>query len=159
MKPYVNLDAVKNGQVFNIPIGLTMFEQLSVFSSVFLCDQANKLYPQYFSFDVQKQIQDISKEFFGVELTEREVKNMLAGTISWIGLVVPHIVRLMVGRDTRKTIPMCMIFGACFMIAADIISRVFTAAEIPLSAVTGFFGTVVFVVLLFVRRNTLCEND
>lgn len=82
-----------------------------------------------------------------------------AGTISWIGLVVPHIVRLMLGRDTKKTIPMCMLFGATFMVIADILSRVFTAAEIPLSAVTGFFGTIIFVVLLFLRRNTIYEND
>ena len=82
-----------------------------------------------------------------------------AGTISWIGLVVPHIVRLMVGRDTRKTIPLCMLFGATFMVVADIISRAFTAAEVPLSAVTGLFGTIIFVVILFVRRNTINEND
>ena len=78
-EPYKNLDAVKNGQVFNIPIGLTMFEQLGVFSPVFLCDQANKLYPNYFNYDVKKQIQDLSKEFFGVELTDAEAQNMLNG--------------------------------------------------------------------------------
>ena len=78
-EPYVNLDAVKNGQVFNIPIGLTMFEQLSVFSPAFLCDQANKLYPNYFNYDVKKQIQDLSKQFFGVELTDTEAQNMLDG--------------------------------------------------------------------------------
>lgn len=82
-----------------------------------------------------------------------------SGTISWIGLVVPHIVRLTVGRNTKKTIPLCMIFGATFMIIADIFSRTFTAAEIPLSAVTGFFGTIIFIVLLFIRRNTLHENN
>ena len=82
-----------------------------------------------------------------------------AGTISWIGLVVPHIVRLMVGRDTRKTIPRSMLFGATFMIIADILSRTFTSSEIPLSAITGFFGTIVFIVILFVRRNTINEND
>lgn len=83
----------------------------------------------------------------------------IAGTISWIGLVVPHIVRLTVGRDTTKSIPLCMIFGAAFMILVDIISRTFTASEIPISAVTGLFGTVIFVALLFVRRNTIHEND
>ena len=82
-----------------------------------------------------------------------------AGTISWVGLVVPHIVRLLVGRDTRKSIPFCMIFGAVFMIVADVLSRTFTAAEIPLSAVTGFFGTIIFVVILLLRRNTIHEND
>lgn len=83
----------------------------------------------------------------------------ICGTISWIGLVVPHIVRLMVGRNAKKTISLSMIFGATFMVLVDIISRAFTAAEIPLSAVTGLFGTIIFVVLLFARRNTLNEND
>lgn len=82
-----------------------------------------------------------------------------AGTISWIGLVVPHVVRLLVGRNTKKTIPLCMVFGGTFMILVDIISRCFTASEIPLSAVTGFFGTIIFVIILFARRNTLNEND
>ena len=78
-EPYKNLDAVKNGQVFNIPIGLTMFEQLGVFSPVFFCDQANKLYPNYFNYDVKRQIQDLSMEFFGVELTDTDAQNMLNG--------------------------------------------------------------------------------
>lgn len=78
-EPYVNLNAVKNNQVFNIPIGLTAFEQLSVFSPVFLCDQANKLYPNYFSYDTKKQIQDLSEDFFGVRLTDDEANNMLNG--------------------------------------------------------------------------------
>lgn len=78
-EPYVNLNAVKNNQIFNIPIGLTMFEQLSVFSPVFLCDQANKLYPNYFSYDTKAQIQALSKEFFGVDLTDTEAQNMLNG--------------------------------------------------------------------------------
>ena len=66
------------------------------------------------------------------------------GTISWVGLIIPHIVRLLVGRDAKRTIPLCVTFGATFMIAVDIISRSFTDSEIPLSAVTGLFGTVVF---------------
>ena len=82
-----------------------------------------------------------------------------AGTISWIGLVVPHIVRLLVGRNTKNSIPLCIVFGANFMVLTDIISRCFTAAEIPLSAVTGFFGTIIFVVILFIRRNTISERD
>lgn len=82
-----------------------------------------------------------------------------SGTIGWVGLVVPHIVRVLVGRDTKNAIPMCILFGATFMIITDILSRAFTAAEIPLSAVTGFFGTIVFVVFLSVGRNTIREND
>ncbi len=78
-EPYCNLNAVKNNQIYNIPIGLTMFEQISVFSSVFLCDQANKLYPDLFNYDVKIQIQEISKDFFGIVLTDEEANNMLNG--------------------------------------------------------------------------------
>ena len=83
----------------------------------------------------------------------------LAGTISWIGLVIPHIVRLCVGRDTTKTIPLSITFGASFMIISDILCRAFTAAEIPISAITGFFGTIVFIAIMYARRNMLHEND
>lgn len=78
-EPYVHLNAVKNGQIYNIPVGLTMFEQISAFSSVFLCDQANKLYPELFRYDVQAQIKEISQEFFGVAITDDEAQNMLNG--------------------------------------------------------------------------------
>lgn len=81
-----------------------------------------------------------------------------SGTIGWIGLVVPHIMRLFVGRNTQKTIPLCIIFGACFMIVVDMLSRCFTTAEIPLSAVTGLFGTIIFVIVLLVRRRTINER-
>lgn len=80
------------------------------------------------------------------------------GTISWIGLVIPHIVRLIVGRDTRKTIPLCISFGATFMIIVDIISRTFTDSEIPLSAVTGLFGTIIFVCILMHKRKEISHD-
>lgn len=80
------------------------------------------------------------------------------GTISWVGLVIPHIVRLIVGRDTTKTIPLCISFGAIFMIIVDIISRTFTDSEIPLSAVTGLFGTLIFVIILIYKRKEI-SND
>lgn len=75
-----------------------------------------------------------------------------SGTISWIGLVIPHIVRLITGRNTKQSIPLTIIFGGTFMILADVISRSFTSAEIPLSAVTGLFGTVIFVIILMAKR-------
>lgn len=81
------------------------------------------------------------------------------GTISWIGLVIPHIVRLMVGHNTKRTIPLCITFGGSFMILTDISSRTFTDSEIPLSAVTGLFGTVVFVIILVIRRRDIYEHQ
>lgn len=80
------------------------------------------------------------------------------GTVSWIGLVIPHIVRLIAGRDAKSTIPLCITFGATFMIMVDILSRTFTDSEIPLSAVTGLLGTVIFVIILFIKRRKLNEH-
>jgi iron complex transport system permease protein len=75
-----------------------------------------------------------------------------SGVVSWIGLVIPHIVRLIVGRDTRRSIPLCITFGGIFMIIVDILARSFTKSEMPLSAVTGILGTVIFVIILIIRR-------
>ena len=80
------------------------------------------------------------------------------GTVSWIGLVIPHIVRLIAGRDAKRTIPLCITFGATFMILVDILSRTFTDSEIPLSAVTGLLGTVIFVIILIIKRRKLYEH-
>ena len=80
------------------------------------------------------------------------------GTISWIGLVIPHIVRLLAGRDAKRTIPLCITFGGTFMILVDVLSRSFTDSEIPLSAVTGLLGTMIFVVILVIKRRKLNEH-
>lgn len=80
------------------------------------------------------------------------------GTVSWIGLVIPHIVRLIAGRDAKRTIPLCVTFGGGFMILVDILSRWFTDSEIPLSAVTGLIGTIIFVIILIVKRRKLNEH-
>ena len=73
------------------------------------------------------------------------------GTISWIGLIIPHIVRLLAGRDAKRTIPLCITFGGTFMVVVDVLSRTFTDSEIPLSAVTGLLGTVIFVVIIIIE--------
>ena len=78
-EPYTNLDAVNNNMVYNIPIGLTMFEQLSVYSPVFLCDQANKIYPDHFNFNIVQMVKDITNEYFSITLTDTDVYNMLNG--------------------------------------------------------------------------------
>ena len=74
------------------------------------------------------------------------------GTISWVGLVIPHIVRLITGRETQRSIPLCITFGGIFMVIVDILSRTFTISEIPVSAITGLLGTAVFVIILLIKR-------
>ena len=81
-----------------------------------------------------------------------------SGIVGWIGLIIPHLVRLLVGRDSKKTIPLTNMFGATFTIVCDIISRSFTASEIPLSAVTGFLGTPIFIAILYARRKTIYDK-
>ena len=70
------------------------------------------------------------------------------GIVGWVGLVIPHISRLIVGRNTQRSIPFTCILGGLFMIICDILSRSFTFSEIPLSVVTGFLGTPIFVIVL-----------
>lgn len=74
------------------------------------------------------------------------------GVVSWIGLVIPHLVRLLVGRKNRNTIPVAVFIGATFMVVVDIVSRCFTKQEMPLSAVTGLLGTVIFVLIVLLKR-------
>ena len=83
----------------------------------------------------------------------------ISGVIGWIGLVVPHIARLLVGRNAKSSVPISLIFGGCFMIVVDIISRSFTSTEIPLSVVTGFLGTPIFLVMLYMKRGVVNERD
>ena len=80
------------------------------------------------------------------------------GVVSWIGLIVPHITRLITGRNTCYSIPFTITLGGSFMILIDILSRTFTVDEIPVSAVTGLLGTLVFVIILFHNRGEICES-
>lgn len=80
-----------------------------------------------------------------------------AGVIGWVGLVVPHISRLLVGRNTTKSLPLTIFIGAIFMLICDIVSRSFTFSEIPLSAVSGFIGTPIFIGILAFKKGD--KND
>ena len=93
--------------------------------------------------------------FFVTFLTACSVS--FCGIIGWVGLVIPHIVRLIIGRNSKNTIPIIIFVGAIFMILSDVISRSFTFSEVPLSVITGFIGTPIFVYTLYVRRNKIGE--
>lgn len=72
----------------------------------------------------------------------------LAGTIGWVGLIVPHIARLLVGPAHRRLMPVCACIGAVFMIATDTAARSLTPAEIPLGVVSDLLGVVIFILVL-----------
>jgi len=72
----------------------------------------------------------------------------VSGIIGWIGLVIPHIGRMIVGNDNRYLIPASMSIGACFMILIDNIGRMITGSELPLSILTALIGGPFYVYLL-----------
>ena len=75
------------------------------------------------------------------------------GLVGFVGLIVPHIVRLLVGSSYRRILPISVVFGAAFLVLADTIARtVIAPSELPLGVVTALVGAPVFVVILSVRR-------
>lgn len=76
---YANLNAVKNNKVYTIPVGFTMFEQISAMTPIFFCDMANKLYPTLFDYDVAEMVKASVKEYFGTTLTDTQVEYVLSG--------------------------------------------------------------------------------
>ena len=72
----------------------------------------------------------------------------LAGTIGWVGLVIPHAARLLVGAPFTRVLPLSLVLGAAFMLAVDTICRTAFATEVPPGVATAFVGTPVFIALL-----------
>lgn len=76
----------------------------------------------------------------------------IGGPISWVGLVIPHLCRLLVGSDTTKLMPLSILMGASFMMFIDTLARSLTSAEVPLSVLTGFIGTPLYLALLLLGK-------
>ena len=72
----------------------------------------------------------------------------LAGAIGWVGLVIPHAARLLVGAAFARVLPLSLVLGAGFMLAVDTVCRTAFANEVPPGVATAFVGTPVFIVLL-----------
>ena len=72
----------------------------------------------------------------------------VSGVISWVGLVIPHLTRRMVGNNYRHLIPASALFGAVFLLLVDNLSRNLFAAEIPIGILTSFIGAPFFLYLI-----------
>jgi iron complex transport system permease protein len=73
----------------------------------------------------------------------------VGGPVGFIGIVVPHLVRLMVGADHRIVLPASALFGAAFLIGCDVVSRTIMAPiEIPVGIITAVIGGPFFLWLL-----------
>ena len=77
----------------------------------------------------------------------------IGGPVGFIGIVVPHLVRLMVGADHRVVLPASALFGAAFLVACDVVSRtVLAPLELPVGIITALIGGPFFLWLLVRRR-------
>jgi len=72
----------------------------------------------------------------------------VSGIIGWIGLVIPHLSRLLVGHDHRRLLPAAAILGAAYLVAVDTLARTASSAELPLGVLTAIVGAPMFALLL-----------
>lgn len=72
----------------------------------------------------------------------------VSGIIGWVGLVVPHMARLLVGPEFSRLLPVAALFGAAFMLVIDTIARTLSTIEVPPGILTAVVGTPVFIALL-----------
>lgn len=76
----------------------------------------------------------------------------LSGIIGWVGLLVPHAARLLVGPDFGRLLPLAMLIGAAFLLAVDTLCRSVATIEVPPGVLTALVGTPVFLWLFAVSR-------
>ena len=81
----------------------------------------------------------------------------VAGTIGWVGLVIPHVGRMLVGLDNRRLLPASCLIGAIFLLAVDTVTRNVGQAELPISILTGAIGAPFYAWLLYQQRARLRE--
>ena len=76
-----------------------------------------------------------------------------AGRIGFVGLVIPHCVRMLVGTDHKKVVPLSALIGAIFLIWVDVCCRVLLKGnELPVGVLTGIIGAPVFIYLMIRRK-------
>ena len=72
----------------------------------------------------------------------------VAGLISWVGLIVPHLARRLFTSDSRYSLAGSMLIGALFLLISDTIGRTLLSSEIPLGIITSLFGAILFIIIL-----------
>lgn len=79
----------------------------------------------------------------------------IAGTIGWVGLVIPHLGRMIVGSDNRWLLPAACLIGGIFLLLVDTVTRIIGPAEMPISILTGIIGAPFYAWLLYRQRMNL----
>jgi iron complex transport system permease protein len=76
----------------------------------------------------------------------------LAGMVGWVGLIIPHVARLVVGPNNLRLLPTSACMGALFLLATDSLSRSLFNIEIPIGILTALFGVPAFLIVLHRAR-------
>ena len=108
----------------------------------------------------EEQAQHLGVSVRRVKLTVMAAVSMLlgvcvsiGGTIGFVGLVIPHMVRLVLGPDHRRLLPASLLAGAVFLLLADLVGRtLLSPIELPIGVVTSLVGAVAFLVIFYRSR-------
>lgn len=73
----------------------------------------------------------------------------IGGMIGWVGLIIPHICRMITGPDYKKLLPVTLVAGALFLVIVDDVARCLSAQELPLGILTAMIGAPIFLVQLY----------
>jgi iron complex transport system permease protein len=76
----------------------------------------------------------------------------ISGIIGWIGLIIPHVARLIAGPEFSRLLPAAMLLGAAYLLAVDTLARTMAAIEVPIGILTAFIGAPFFLWLLATAR-------
>jgi len=77
----------------------------------------------------------------------------VSGTIAFVGLVIPHITRMIIGPNHKELMPLSLVTGATFMMMADLVSRtVLRPSELPIGVVTSLIGSIIFIYIFYSQR-------
>jgi iron complex transport system permease protein len=95
----------------------------------------------------------LRRELFAATSLVTGVMVALSGSIYFVGLVVPHAVRLLLGSDHRRVLPAAVLAGAAFLVLVDLLARiVLRPQELPVGILTAVIGAPVFLLLMSRRR-------
>ncbi len=83
----------------------------------------------------------------------------MTGGISWIGLIIPHIARMVVGNDTKHLIPISALMGGLFLLIVDDLARSITVYELPISVLTSLLGAPIFFTILIKNKEKMVHGD
>ncbi len=79
----------------------------------------------------------------------------VSGTIGFVGLVIPHLTRLIFGANHIRLLPLSMLYGGAFLVLADLLARtIIVPRELPIGVITSLIGAPVFAIILYYRKKT-----